>query len=1040
MVDVTVLDLNDNPPVFVNLPYSAVVSKEASENTKVLQVTATDQDKAANADIYYQLVRGNGELFKVARKSGVISLRRRLDSARKEYTLTIAAYDGGSPPYSAEAAVLVKVVDQSVPTFSQQSFRASVAENTETFTPILSTPAESPVSGGKIIYTIERGNEDELFSIDHSGGVVYVTSSLDYETKQFHQLTLRATDSQGGGYSEAVLLVSVEDVNDCAPVFSQETYTAPVSEALGPGAMILRVEATDQDTGPNQDIEFSLRAEAAEQEGGFRIDADTGEIFLERALDHERAAAHHLTVLARDKGPRLGGEEGVGVAQVWVRVQDTNDNAPVFEEAEYQLRLSTRARRGHFVGKVRATDPDTADQNKIQYAIIGGNEHQIFSIEEDTGIINLVNLHNLDSVPRYELNVSVTDGVYSTSTKVRISMESGNLHNPTFAKSVFEVKFRENSPAGSVITTVRAEDGDGDALVYSIESEQLRPVFRLDPATGQLRSERVLDREERASYEIPITVTDGRGRSGFATIKLSLADENDNSPFFPVSEYKANIQANLTVGSTVLRVTADDKDKGKNAAVKYEIYETENSGVADIFAINAKTGQITLQKSASGLDNQVYQFFVRALDSGRAALYADVPIEILVLSVLAQPPVFQEHEKFYFVSESSPVGGTVATLRAGPGPITYSLASTDSLGEEAVFTVDPSSGRVTVSNLLDRETQPLHKLTITAETDASPALLATTELIVYVNDANDHAPEFHSAEYAVTVLENLPAHTQLVQALATDRDIANNGEISYSFGPESRGLASLFSVDPHQGWVRSLAPLDYEAEQSYTLTIVARDNGQPQLSSSTRLTVTLLDTNDNPPSFTQRHYEAAVNEGALPGTIIFQLQMADADRDIKNPVDFFITSGDDIGQFQIKENGEMYVSQALDRETVAQYKMEITATDGVFVSKCRVTIEILDDNDSPPFCTKYFYRKNILENILPGSPILTVTATDADEAQNANKIFSLSGKTKDLFNIDQQSGVLTNALMLDRETQDKHVLTVQVQVQITTYNLVLAFI
>ena len=228
----------------------------------------------------------------------------------------------------------------------------------------------------------------------------------------------------------------------------------------------------------------------------------------------------------------------------------------------------------------------------------------------------------------------------------------------------------------------------------------------------------------------------------------------------------------------------------------------------------------------------------------------------------------------------------------------------------------------------------------------------------------------------------------------------------------------------------------YEAEQSYTLTIVARDNGQPQLSSSTRVTVTLLDTNDNPPTFTQRHYEAAVNEGALPGTIIFQLQMADADRDIKNPVDFFISSGDDIGQFQIKENGEMYVSQALDRETVAQYKMEITATDGAFVSKCRVTIEILDDNDSPPFCTKYFYRENILENILPGSPILTVTATDADEAQNANKIFSLSGKTKDLFNIDQQSGVLTNALMLDRETQDKHVLTVQVQVQITTYNLV----
>ena len=125
----------------------------------------------------------------------------------------------------------------------------------------------------------------------------------------------------------------------------------------------------------------------------------------------------------------------------------------------------------------------------------------------------------------------------------------------------------------------------------------------------------------------------------------------------------------------------------------------------------------------------------------------------------------------------------------------------------------------------------------------------------------------------------------------------------------------------------------------------------------------------------------------------------------------------------------MYVARGLDREERDQYRMEITATDGVFISKCRVTIEILDDNDSPPYCTKYFYREEIDENILPGSPILTVTATDADQGQNANKIFSLSGKTKDLFNIDLSTGVLTNSLMLDRETQGKHFLSVHVQVR-----------
>ena len=99
VVDITILDLNDNPPVFVNLPYQAVVSKDATANSKIIQVTATDQDKGANSDIYYQLVRGNGDLFKVAR-TGVISLKKGFESYRQQYKLTIAAYDGGSPPYS----------------------------------------------------------------------------------------------------------------------------------------------------------------------------------------------------------------------------------------------------------------------------------------------------------------------------------------------------------------------------------------------------------------------------------------------------------------------------------------------------------------------------------------------------------------------------------------------------------------------------------------------------------------------------------------------------------------------------------------------------------------------------------------------------------------------------------------------------------------------------------------------------------------------------------------------------------------------------
>ena len=186
-----------------------------------------------------------------------------------------------------------------------------------------------------------------------------------------------------------------------------------------------------------------------------------------------------------------------------------------------------------------------------------------------------------------------------------------------------------------------------------------------------------------------------------------------------------------------------------------------------------------------------------------------------------------------------------------------------------------------------------------------------------------------------------------------------------------------------------------------------------------------MDAKDNPPAFSQRVYSAAVNEGALLGTIIFQLETSDADNQV-SPVDFSITKGDKLGQFQIKENGEMYVARALDREAISQYRMEVTATDGVFVAKCRVTIEILDDNDSPPRCAKSLYRESVPESLPPGTSLLTVSALDADEGQNARQVFSLSGGNAEAFTIGSSSGVLRTALDLDRELAD--VLVVKVHV------------
>ena len=1023
MVDVTVMDLNDNPPMFVNKPYYAVISRESPRDTQVIQVMAVDLDKGSNGDIYFQLVRGNGDLFRVGRKSGLITLKRKLTSSREDYILLIAAYDGGSPTYSSETQVLVKVVDESVPTFTEQSYRTSVPENIESFSPVLRVSALSP-TGGELIYTLQAGNEQEIFSVEHTEGVIFVSEGLDFETKAAHQLTLRATDTLSSGYSESIIFVSVEDVNDCSPRFLNDTYSLSISEALPPGSRILTVSASDEDSGPNAEIEYSLLTNDLQFSATFFIDPATGEVSLLRNLDYEREKLHTLRVFATDKGspPRTGD------TMVYVTVVDSNDNPPTFEEAEYTFDLSQDANRGQFVGKVRAVDPDFSDNAKLEYSIIGGNEHQIFSMEEATGKISLVNLHNFDKVPNYLLNISVSDGVYATASKVRINLYSSNKYNPSFNKPIFEVKIRENSPEKTRIAQLSASDQDGDKLKFTLLSDEAKANFELDPFSGTLSSLAVLDRETKAIYDIPVMVSDMKGRNGFSQIKVHVIDENDNGPEFPLSEYKANMPANMTAGALLVHVSAQDKDIGKNAKLKYSIYDTRSSGVNDILKIDPETGRIYLRTSAKQLENEVYQFFVRAEDGGRNSLHADVPVEVYIMSSLDTPPHFENQDSIYFIEEGSPVGRTIAELSAVSSPdslVKYTMASNKYLGPDSLFQVD-SSGRLIISNLLDREQESVHKIVILAETDSSPTLNAYTELTIKLLDANDHSPEFLSADYRVSVAESVEPHTSIMQVWAKDQDFANNGEVTYSFAENSRELAHLFSIDTHNGWITTQGALDFEETQSYVLTVLATDNGKERRQTEIKVHVNVLDTNDNPPEFSQRLYSAAVNEGALPGTIIIQLHISDADRNTISPVAFSVTSGDTQGRFQIKRNGEVYVARSLDREETAAYRLDVSATDGLFVTHCRVHIEILDDNDSPPLCTKHTYRFQTSEAILPGTEIMTVTAADKDEGQNARQIFSLSGETQELFSVDEHSGLVTTSLLLDREKVPQHTLVVKV--------------
>ena len=268
-----------------------------------------------------------------------------------------------------------------------------------------------------------------------------------------------------------------------------------------------------------------------------------------------------------------------------------------------------------------------------------------------------------------------------------------------------------------------------------------------------------------------------------------------------------------------------------------------------------------------------------------------------------------------------------------------------------------------------------------------------------------------------------------VMAYDADRFSGAYGDLRYSFGSDIGELANIFRLDSVSGWITSLGPLDRETRDRYVLPIMASDNGSPvKLTTTTSVIIDVNDYNDNPPQFSQSHYVAAVNEEALPGTVVIRLTTTDRDNDPDSSqnLQYFIVNGDPRAQFGIRF-GEVYVERQLDREDIGSYNIEVLATDGFFTATTHVTIDILDDNDNPPYCSQHRYHELVSESTSTGTFIVRIKATDADEGPNARMRFYLTGEAAEFFTLDANSGQLKTAKLLDRETRPVYSLTAHVQ-------------
>ncbi|KAM3925505.1 protocadherin alpha-6-like isoform 2-T2 [Leptodactylus fuscus] len=419
-------------------------------------------------------------------------------------------------------------------------------------------------------------------------------------------------------------------------------------------------------------------------------------------------------------------------------------------------------------------------------------------------------------------------------------------------------------------------------------------------------------------------------------------------------------------------------------------------------------------------------------------IIVDKPVQIHHVDVEIEDindnyPMFSANEFKVFISEVMllgshfPLEGAVDPDIGTNSVTSYELSTSEYFALDVqTYTHESKSVQLVLKKSLDREQIPLHNLTLTAYDGGKPRLSGTVQLLIAVQDVNDNAPLFGQLFYQVSLLENALNGTIVITVNATDLDQGQNGEIFYTFNePFSQQVSSAFRIESETGIIRVAGEIDYEKRNVYEIQVAAIDKGHIAMTGHCKILVNIIDMNDNVPEIMVTSLNVPVPEDAIKGSVVAVIRAYDKDLGengrvnchISQNLPFIITP-------TLREYFSLTVNGQLDRETVSEYDIEITATDDgslpLSVTKS-IKIQVNDVNDNPPIFLQIPEAVSIKENNPPGSPIYTVSAFDPDMSQNSFITYSIIDSTIDgipissYISINPENGKLFALLSFDHE-------------------------
>ncbi|KAG7392161.1 cadherin, EGF LAG seven-pass G-type receptor, partial [Phytophthora pseudosyringae] len=973
-----------------------------------------------------------------------------------------------SSPLANTVAVVLTVTDvNEPPTFSQELYQFGVAEVTTKGALVGVVTGTDADAGAVLSFQLLRaevGNEG-TFMLSPSGALT-LAGSLDFETKQSYQLSVRVLDEKGS-YADASVIISVTDSNE-PPVFKDAHYSFTVVENAPVQAVIGDVIAIDSDTYQNKTLTYSIVSGNDLSVFVILSIAGNGKIVVstQQVLDYERQESYILLVAATDSGP--GGL--CSFTTVSVDIIDVNEAPLVYsrtlyipEDAVITTAVCTSpALNETFTGKLFASDADGKD--KLVFTIADTTD--TFAIDPISGAVLSKRLLNFERKSTYSIYITATDsGNLSAASMLDIIILDRN-DAPIITSTAFPLA--ENPARSTLVGFVRITDEDYNQqhVFVFVEATLVMMDNSIDTSSGnnavsigatsgsiQVVNESCFDYEVVRQVIVVVTVSDDGNpiRQATGSLTLELTNENEECAFVQ-SMFIFSISENMVgVAGQALAVDPDTDMSLPWGSLSYYIIDSEMP--SDALSIS-NTGEVLLKAALDFETQHMVSFQVAAVDGG--GLFCSAIVQLLVENI-NEPPVIQSNH--FWVPES--VDGNLDWVRAddkSPARISIWDPENDSITvsqKSSDYFVISNEGLVSLKTPVDFEVKPYYDLLVTA-VDVY-GLQSSSIVRVDVLDLNE--PPAFTPQPTMTIAEDI-SRGAVVGVVGAAYDPDEYDVISYqlvaAIDRDGKSV-DIFMIHSCDGEIRMSKPnaLDYETNDLFILTVSATDRAGLQAFSGP-ITVVISDVNEPPVC---RDGILAISENAAAGDHFGPIEWSDPDSPNKNNITVFeaISDIDEVGYgiFEVRQIADQYwlvlqYSGGMNYESVNSFTVHIRIGDS-FVSRdeatgtaivsslsttCSITIHVLDVNEPPIVASTS--KREIAENSPLFTPVgLPIEASDPD-AQDILHFSILSGQENVPFTIDYNTGQIRVSGDLDYETQ--LVYTFDVAVEDTAFNLILTLV